>query len=222
MLSESESGDGSVRLPLLAFVVGHTIVHHNGPLFGSLGTIGETRLADWIDLATPLAVLVPLAVVLARVQPPAQWWWLFGIGAIVYVEGHGIHLSANSISNVDPGPATELVHLWDEVIGHYIWYGGFVVVAIAMIGALRAAELRLGWVGLLAGLVVGSTWATNGLEGGTALFSLVLALAALVYGWRFQQGIGQAVLASGMSAVVILLGYGLIHGGFPQPSSLAP
>ena len=34
-------------------------------------------------------------------------------------------------------------------------------------------------------------------------------------------GIDQAVLASGFSATAILVGYGLIHGGFPQPSSLA-
>ena len=129
-LGPSESDGVSLRRPLLVFVVAHTIVHHNGPLFGSLGTVGETRLADWIDLGTPLAVLVPLAIVLARVKPPASWWWLFGVGSIAYVEGHGIHLSANSISNVDSGPATDLVHLWDEVLGHYIWYVGFVIVAM--------------------------------------------------------------------------------------------
>jgi hypothetical protein len=123
---------------------------------------------------------------------------------------------------MDSGSATNLVHLWDEVVGHYIWYLGFVIVAGAVIGALRTVELEPGWVGVVGGLIVGSTWATNGLEGGTAVFSLVVASMALAYGWQFRQGIGQAVLASGMGAAVILVGYGLLHSGFPQPSALTP
>lgn len=37
----------------------------------------------------------------------------------MYASGHGIHLAANSIGNVSPGPTARL---WDEVVGHCVWY----------------------------------------------------------------------------------------------------
>jgi uncharacterized membrane protein YagU involved in acid resistance len=48
-------------------------------------------------------------------------WLVFGAGSIAYASGHGIHLAANSVANASPGPTA---HLWDEVVGHYIWYVG--------------------------------------------------------------------------------------------------
>ncbi|MGI8460819.1 MAG: hypothetical protein ACR2OC_04155, partial [Solirubrobacterales bacterium] len=42
-----------------------------------------------------------------------------GVAAILYVDGHGIHLAANSIANEGPGPEVDdLVHFWDESFSH--------------------------------------------------------------------------------------------------------
>jgi hypothetical protein len=54
---------------------------------------------------------------LAAAAAPRRVWPLFGFAAVLYTQGHGIHLAANSIANVTPA---EPAHLWDELIGHYL------------------------------------------------------------------------------------------------------
>ena len=66
---------------------------------------------------------------------------------------------------------------------------------------------------------MGVTWATNGLEGGTAVASLLVAVGFVAWGWRHRTGSGLLLLAAYVPAVVILVGWGLAHGGFPQPSA---
>jgi len=45
------------------------------------------------------------------------------IGAILYVDGHGIHLAANSIGHEDlTGDAKDVTHFWDEEWGHGEWH----------------------------------------------------------------------------------------------------
>jgi uncharacterized membrane protein YagU involved in acid resistance len=68
------------------------------------------------------------------------------LGAAAFTQGHGIHLSANSIRHavgtVDP------IDLWDEQIGHWIWFVGLAVltaaVASAVAGAVDARSLGAG------------------------------------------------------------------------------
>ncbi len=189
---------------LACFVVGYNVMHHNA-LFGSAEVGTNTRLADWIDLATPFAVLLPLLWFVRLQRPPARWWIAATVGSILYVEGHGIHLSANSIGNTaassdTPQQTLDVIHLWDEVVGHYVWYLGLAVVIAACAASVRGRSLDVPVVALVVGgAACGLTWATNGLEGGTAVASLVAALAAIV---------------------LALVGYAIRHGGFPQPSSL--
>lgn len=97
------------------FVVGYSVTHHNG-LFGSTGLWSGTRLADWIDLSTPFIVLLPLLSFLWIQRPTRRLLLVAAIGSILYVEGHGIHLSANSIGNVvasngAPKRSIDTVHL---------------------------------------------------------------------------------------------------------------
>lgn len=66
----------------------------------------------------------------------------------------------------------------------------------------------------------GLTWATNGLEGGTAVFSLLCAVGAVALVDRERAGLSVALLAASTVAIIVLVAYGLAHGGFPQPSSL--
>src|SRR3712207_307827 len=77
---------------LATTAVAYSVLHHAGSGLASLGTVGSgpTRWADWIDLATPYAVLIPAAVTLWAA--PAGIWLVYLVGAITYVEGHGVHL----------------------------------------------------------------------------------------------------------------------------------
>ena len=73
-------------------------------------------------------------------------WAVLWVGAVTFTLGHGLHLAANSISNgVVPGGSTsEVIHLWDEVVSHYIWYVGLYLVLAAVALALRAGGLGFG------------------------------------------------------------------------------
>jgi len=163
---------------------------------------------------------------LALQRPRWEAWLATGVGTILYVEGHGIHLSANSIGNVaslqeTAEPTIDIIHLWDEVVGHYFWFAGLAVVLYVCVVSVRGQPLNLPvWPSVVGGALTGLTWATNGLEGGTAVFSLVIAAAALGLVERRRTGLSVVLFSGGGVAVGVLAGYGLWHGGFPQPSAL--
>lgn len=209
-------GTGALRW-LAASAVAYVLLHHLGGALAPLGSVGVTRWADWIDLGTPYAVLLPAAVALARSGAGRRLWPLYLVGALTYTEGHGIHLAANSVGNVAPG---QTAHLWDEVVGHYAWYTGTALVFVTLAAAF-ARYHPPGHIGayVLAALV-GLTHATNSLEGGTAVFGVVVAAVFTGWGWTMRARLGRLLLVAYLPALLVLAGYGLVHGGFPQPSSL--
>jgi hypothetical protein len=200
----SRRNQRSSRWALGCFVVGYNVTHHNG-LFGSNELWLGSRFADW---------------------PAPRWLMVAAIGSILYVEGHGIHLSANSISNVvvssdAPKATVDIVHLWDEVAGHYLWYFGLATVIAVCARSVRGRALGIPAVALaMGGAACGITWATNGLEGGTAVVSLAAAVLAAVPAIRRSRGVSIALATAGCVAATVLIVYAAMHGGFPQPSSL--
>ena len=189
----------------------YNLLHHLGTLPRGLGPAGGgTRWVDWIDLLTPYAVVGSALAALAAAGTDRRGWWTALAGAGLYVQGHGVHLAANSIGNVRGDGAP--VHLWDEVVGHWLWYGG---VALLVVALVRAVPLRVTPVALALALATGLTWTTNALEGTTAVGSSVVA-AALALRYRHERLV---VVAFGTGAL-LLTGYGLWQGGFPAPSSL--
>jgi hypothetical protein len=158
----------------LVYVVGH----HTGTALAPLGRIGPTRWADWVDLLLPYALLGSAAMVLTRAGAPRATWVVLGVGAVVYAQGHGIHLAANSIGN-EVGHAP-VITLWDEHVGHYVWYLGVALVAAALVlGVPELRPSRTGWV--LAGLVA-LTLTTNAIEGQSVPLSAALAVGFVVRG----------------------------------------
>ena len=159
-----------------------------GTVFKPLGTVGETRVADWVDLLTPFAILGCAAMVLVRAEASRGQWALFGIGGITFTLGHGLHLAANSVSNVADTVVAKatIVHLWDEVVSHYPWYTGLFLVMAAMAWALRAQEFRVGAVDVVVALLVAVTLVNNYIEGGTPWLGLVFLAVGMVFGflWR--------------------------------------
>jgi hypothetical protein len=179
----------------------YAVVHHLGLLPDGPGDGPDgTRWADWLDLLVPWLVLTPAALTIWADRPPVRTWVVFGAGVIAYTSGHGIHLAANSVGNVAPG-ATE--HLWDEVVGHYIWFAGVALVAAALARTMTGRP-RPHWIGYVLAIPVGLTWASNAHGGGTVVFSLVLALVAAAYGWVRRRELGIVLLVASVPAVVVL------------------
>jgi hypothetical protein len=187
----------------------YVVFHHLGLIDGGLGRgPSDTQWIDWFDLVVPFLVLGPAVATLQAAGAGARTWLVFGIGAVTYATGHGVHLAANSVGNAAPGP-TE--HLWDEVVGHYIWYTGvaLVVVALAM---TMSGRPRPPLVGYALAALAGLTWATNAVGGGTVVFSLILALAAAAYGWRQRHELTVTLVVAGAVAAVTLIGTLLLSG----------
>jgi hypothetical protein len=222
----SATGDGSVAPParaarwLAATAIAYSLLHHVGSGFAWLGPVGSgsTRWADWIDVATPYAFLLPAAVFLWRGGGvSAPMWLAYLVGAVTYVEGHGVHLSANSISNATP---TAAAHLWDEVVGHYLWYTGAMLVWTALAATLVRRCRPRGPLAVLFALAVGVTAATNSLEGGTALLGLATAAGFAAWGWLTRASSGRLLLIGSVPALLVIAGWGIWNAGFPQPSEL--
>jgi len=187
---------------LAATALAYALLHHLGLLPSGLGPAPrDTQWVDWLDLLVPWLVLVPAALTLRAGQPPTRTWVVFGAGVVAYASGHGIHLAANSVGNAAPGP-TE--HLWDEVVGHHLWYLGVALVVAALADTMTGRS-RPGPVGYLLALAVGLTWASNAVGGGTVVMSLVLAAAGTAYGWTRRRELGVVLLVAGLPAVAILV-----------------
>jgi hypothetical protein len=225
----SASGGGPVAplapavrpAPWLAVsAIAYSLLHHVGSGFAWLGPVGSgsTRWADWVDLATPYVFLLSAALVLWRAgEVSAPVWLVYLVGAVTYVEGHGVHLSANSISNATPTPAA---HLWDEVVGHYLWFTGAMLVWTALATTLARRRPPRGPLPALLALAVGVTAATNSLEGGTAVLGLAAATGFAGWGWLTRAGSSRLMLIASLPAILVIAGWGIWYAGFPQPSEL--
>lgn len=164
---------------------------------------------------------------------------LFFAFSVLYIEGHGMHLAANSIGN-NVVATTDLrlkdtVFLFDESIGHLLWLGGAIGLALAAIAyqvsytSQHPMTRRQSWLLLLSGMVYGVTFAITIIEGRSALWAAPIVLGALiVMGFRWIRGERQLsrrptslFFLSGFTFLLITLGGWLIaFGGFVEPSAL--
>jgi hypothetical protein len=202
------------------FAVAVVVGHHLGTLLKPLGDAGRgTEWADWADLLTPYAVLGTVLAALLAARADRTTWLLAAVGTVVYTQGHGIHLAANSIGNARGNG--QPVHLWDEVVGHYLWYGGLFLLVAALVRGLRGVEVAGPWRWPLA-VLFGVTGATNGVEGGTAVFSMLVAAGFCVWAWRTRVPV---LLAAYGTTLLLIAGWGAywaVADGrvFPQFSEL--
>lgn len=177
---------------LLAVVA---IGHHLGTLLSPLGRVGDVQWADLVDLVLPYAVVAAGGVALLAVPRRLQ---VAGVaGLVLYVQGHGLHLAANSIAERQPGPTA---FFWDELGGHAVWYSGlYLLVGALLVGG--AVTTRPGRLRLLLAVAVGATFATNALGGHSVPLALVSCGTLLVLAVRRRQGIAVDV---GLAAAVAL------------------
>ena len=198
---------------LAAFVLAVVVGHHVGTLLKPLGSAGRhVEWADLVDLLVPYAVVGSALAALRAWGAPRRSWLLAAVGGVVYVQGHGVHLAANSIGNARGN--AQPVYLWDEAVGHYLWYVGLYLLVLAL--GTAAPALTSSWRWPLAALF-GLTSATNGIEGGTAVLTLVVSLAFVGWGLRRRS---DALVAAWTLTAVLLTGWGVYWQRFPQFSEL--
>jgi hypothetical protein len=195
---------------------------------------------DAADILTPL-VLIPIYWLLFKYSAREGSTWIedaaFMVLAAVWVEGQGMHLSANSINNLAEGLAKkqvvdilgtniyELTYFFDEHLSHYMWHIGIVGLAALLIYHewRRPAGIPTVWgLAIPAGLIYGFAWFCVFLEGQTVPLGLPFVVIVLLLAWLWgrQKLATHPILAfffvTSVVAVVLFAGWGLYYRGFPQ------
>ncbi|MBC7372784.1 MAG: hypothetical protein H7323_02185 [Frankiales bacterium] len=172
--------------------------HHLGTLLAGLGPAGNVQQADLVDLLLPYAVVAAGGVALLAVPRSCQVAGV--VGLVLYVQGHGIHLAANSIAERQASPAA---FFWDELAGHAIWYAGlYLLLGALLVG--RAVASRPGPVRLVLSVAVGVTFATNALGGHAVPLAVGACLVLGVLAARARQGLAVDVLLAAVCGLLSL------------------
>src|SRR6266498_3111424 len=83
-----------------------------------------------------ITLIFALAFAAVIIGPPELGRGQFGA---VWAEAQGMHLAANSIDNLVAGqtaaPAVPLIHMFDEIVSHYLWL-------LAIVGLAALAYVR--------------------------------------------------------------------------------
>lgn len=194
---------------LLAFAASVFVFHQLPALVGH-------DVGDWVDLLTPFAVIGAAAFVVGRGAGILVLVVAF-IGAVLYVDGHGIHLAANSIRHEElTGKAEDVAHFWDEVWGHFEWHLGWFV----LLGAFCLARRERPWPAWLCAVLLGWAIFTSTVEGGT--WWLALAATAFFVAWALRARHAMVVtVASAFGLAAVLIGiWAIWHQGMPQFSEV--
>ena len=188
---------------------------------------------DALDVLTPL-VLLPLYYVLlwkSTAGPPGtKTMGAFMFFAALWAAGQGMHLAANSISNLlvklgmDLGDIFNLTYFYDEILGHYLWHIGVVGLSAALIWQqlkeLPELENVPRWPSVAGGVIYGFSYFLIIMEGNTApvgvTFSVLAVLFILI---RARKALRRPVILFSLSgyslAMILFLVWGIINGGLP-------
>jgi hypothetical protein len=200
---------------------------------------------DAFDILTPL-VLIPV------------YWLLFkhaagdGSGSVVeeifflilagfWVEGQGMHLSANSIDNLIDTLARNqvidikstdiyrLTYFFDEHLSHYLWHIGILGLAALLIyreWRRPPGITTVWWAAGLAGMLYGFTYFCIFLEGQTVVLGLPFAIIVVAFALiserkkLAQRPVLAFFFVACLLALLLFIGWRLYWGGFPQFSDV--
>ena len=204
---------------------------------------------DLLDFFTPLGVMSCVYLIYIRVkrihpldQPPKKQRMaaklLLAVGGLLYVDGHGLHLAANAVGRLVDGDSGQSiassVYLLDEVISHYIWDSGVILIAWGLMLWSRRIPItdfsrpRL-FLAVCGGILFGFAFFANGVEGQTvplmlpaAGIGLLLALLYLIRAQRLRLYNPVAVffITAFVVSLVLFGVWGILHPGFTQFSEL--
>jgi hypothetical protein len=182
------------------------------------------QTAEWINLATPFAVVAAAAAVLVQLEARGVSLAVAVVGGILYVDGHGMHLAADSIRSEGlSGEAERVAHFWDERLSHWELHGGLILIVVAFCLAeadARAPVAPLLWAAAGTILLLGTTLFAGVVEGGT--WWLLPPAAVGLGAWalvRPRPVLRTCAAAFGL-ALLLLVVWVAWHGGVPEFSDL--
>jgi len=160
------------------------------------------------------------------------------LGGVFFVEGHGMHLSANAISrhlsSNELSPLYSLTYFFDETLGHIFWDGGIIILSIGLV-ILASANQQTKILSINHALIIpasalyGFTYFVNAVEGQTVIFTLPLAVMIPLFICELEKLKLKFILsnpvlsffASGyLFAACLFTVWGAWRNGFPQFSDL--
>ncbi len=208
------------EVAFLVFAASFAVFQHVPSFLGSAG--------DYVDLVTPFAVVGTAALVLVSLRAPPAAIVLALVAGVLYVDGHGIHLAANSIGNESglAGDAEDVAHFWDELFGHIEWHLGWILLvaavpaAEALSGTPRSPRPRSYPLAAATVAVLGFTLFTSTVEGRT--WWLALGATPLFLAWAVRAPRPLLVTAAGAFGLASLLmaGWAIWQGGMPEFSEV--
>jgi hypothetical protein len=192
-------------------------------------------IADVFDLFTPL-VLIPLYWLLLKSAGVRSISFgqsiTFLVLAALWVEGQGMHLSANSIHRYVTSDLSgnAAAYFYDEVLGHFLWH-------VAAMGLSAMVLLRQWREPAAAGAIdnrllapavglYGVTYFAMVVEGQTPLVGVPFAIAVSLFGlvWcrprLWQQPLLSFLVFAHLLAVLLFAAWGAYWGGLPEFSSV--
>jgi hypothetical protein len=202
--------------PLVAFAAAVAVFHHTPAVGGSVG--------DWIDLATPFAVLGAAALVLVGLEAGGAGLGVAVAAGIAYVDGHGLHLAANSIRAEEPtGEVERVAYFWDERFSHWEWHVGLIGLLVAFCLAeprarppARASPAQT----VLVAALLGFTLFTSTVEGQTWWLLPPAAAVLVVWALARVRPVLRALAGALVLACILLAGWAAWHRGVPEFSDL--
>ena len=192
------------------------------------------KTGDFFDILTPL-VLIPLYWLLYRLDPRKPFTlpeiFLFMVLATFWVEGQGMHLSANSIDHLlkaTGGDAYTLTFFYDEVLSHYLWHVGIVGLSALLFWRQWRNPLSqpvIVWPAILAGIIYGLFFFTGVIEAGTAPLGISAAVFFTIFGGLRARDMKERplivfLLSAFTAATLFFIVWAIIWGGLPQFSEI--
>lgn len=232
---------------LFIYAVSYTVFHIT-PVFLNVEIKYQFMLGDLFDLLTPF-IIIFLVYKLYRIvirsagehtnsRTAAIAVIILILGGIAFVEGHGMHLSANALArhltSESGSPLFILDYFFDEILGHIFWDSGilFLSLGLILIGYRMNQKQELAMnltLIIIASLMYGFTYFVNAIEGQTVEFTLPLSLIIPLSIWWFAHR-GEVALISNPVLAFFLLSYSIAlclfvswyiwQGGFPEFSKL--
>lgn len=225
------------RLALLFSIFFAVLLISPAFLSKQFGLYPLMKTGDIIDILTPL-ILIPLYWLLYQLgqdkAPSLSESVVFLVLVAFWVEGQGMHLSANSIGHLlmemTGSDASVLTHFYDEVLSHYLWHFGVIGLSALLIfrqwqNPFIGERAALG-LESLAGIIHGFTFFLIVVEARTAPLGLPFAVLVTSFGlvWGRKKLRQQPLLAffcvTYLVATILFAGWALYWGGLPEFSKV--
>ncbi len=222
---------------ILAFAILFVVFFIGPPLLSQwFSPYPLMKIGDVLDILTPL-VLLPLYWLLYRLngkKAALPGITLFVVLAALWVEGHAMHLAANSIGHLledmKGSGAYQLTAFYDEVLSHYMWHFGIVGLSALLFwrqwhNPFNEERAWL-WLLILAGIIHGFTVFMIVIEAGTAPLGVSFAVLVTAMGWIMgrkrirQQPLLTFFLVSYSVATAFFIGWAIYWGGLPEFSQV--